>query len=82
MFDEAIQSHARQHSVEISRFILAQAYRRAAFCIEELILLNPMAYMYHLRYADIMYTIGTTEKGSNHETIRTARKCVYHVWPT
>ena len=48
------------------------------FRSEELILLNPMAYMYHVRYADIMYTMGTTDKGTNHETIRTSRKYYAH----
>ena len=35
-------------------YLGAQQFKRAAFCTEELILINPMSYLYHLRYADIM----------------------------
>ena len=33
--------------------------------MEELLLLNPMAYMYHIRYAEILYTMGSGERGGN-----------------
>lgn len=33
-------------------------YRQAAFCYEELIMLNPNNSNYHIRYADILYTLG------------------------
>ncbi|KNC47324.1 tetratricopeptide repeat protein 35 [Thecamonas trahens ATCC 50062] len=37
-------------------------YGRAAFCYEELILLEPYNYIHHLLYAEVMYTVGTPEK--------------------
>jgi len=46
--------------------------------MEELILINPMAYIYHLRYAEILLTIGGVEKGGNAEMVRTARKYFAH----
>lgn len=42
-------------------YIQEQAYTKAAFCMEELILTNPHNHLYHQRYAEIQYTIGTTE---------------------
>ena len=38
--------------------------------MEELLLLNPMAYMYHIRYAEILYTMGSGERGGNAELVR------------
>ena len=40
------------------------SYRRACFCMEELILINPMSYIYHIRYAEILLTMGGVEKGA------------------
>lgn len=51
-----------------------QMYKRAAFCVEELILINPMSYLYHLRYGEILYTVGAADKGGGTEQLRTARK--------
>lgn len=42
-------------------YIQEQEYTKAAFCVEELILSNPHNYVYYLKYAEIQYTIGTTE---------------------
>jgi ER membrane protein complex subunit 2 len=33
-------------------------FNNAIFCVEELILLNPFNYLYHLKLADILYTKG------------------------
>jgi ER membrane protein complex subunit 2 len=56
-----------------------QQFKRAAFCMEELVLINPMSYLFHLRYADIMYTIGSADKGGGgQEQLRTARKYYAH----
>jgi tetratricopeptide (TPR) repeat protein len=33
-------------------------YGRAAFCLEEVILLNPHCHFYHQKYAEIRYTMG------------------------
>lgn len=56
-----------------------QHFKRAAFCMEELILINPMSYLFHLRYADIMYSIGCADKGGGgSEQLRTARKYYAH----
>jgi len=30
-------------------YLLTQQYKRASFCIEELILINPMSYIYHVQ---------------------------------
>ena len=58
-------------------YLARQQARRAAFCIEELILVNPMAYMYHIRYAEILYTLGCGDKGTP-EQLRSARKYFAH----
>ncbi|XP_074593201.1 ER membrane protein complex subunit 2-like [Brevipalpus obovatus] len=44
-----------------SLYIQDQAYSRAAFCMEELILTNPHNHLFHQRYAEIQYTINTPE---------------------
>jgi len=36
-------------------------YSKAAFCLEELILSHPHNHLYHQRYAEIQYTIGTPD---------------------
>ncbi|KAK4768272.1 hypothetical protein SAY87_003413 [Trapa incisa] len=38
-----------------------QMYKQAAFCYEELILSQPTNPLYHLTYADVLYTIGGLE---------------------
>ena len=42
-------------------YIQEQDYLKAAFCMEELILSNPHNYVYYLKYAEIQYTINSTE---------------------
>lgn len=42
-------------------YIRQQDFLRAAFCVEELILCHPHNHLYHQRYAEIHFTIGTTE---------------------
>lgn len=42
-------------------YIQEQDYAKAAFCVEELILTSPHNHMYHERYAEIQYTINTSE---------------------
>ncbi|EEB17578.1 conserved hypothetical protein [Pediculus humanus corporis] len=39
-------------------YLLEQDYAKAAFCIEEVILINPHNHLYHQRFADIKYTQG------------------------
>ena len=58
-------------------YLNSQQYKRAAFCVEELILINPMAYIYHLRAGEIMYTLGMGPMGS-HDQLLTARKYFAH----
>ncbi|GAV81173.1 TPR_15 domain-containing protein [Cephalotus follicularis] len=45
-----------------------QMYKQAAFCYEELILSQPTVSLYHLSYADVLYTLGGLEN------IQTAKK--------
>ncbi|RZC81324.1 hypothetical protein C5167_043900 [Papaver somniferum] len=40
-------------------------YKQAAFCYEELILCQPTVPLYHLAYADVLYTIGGLENLQN-----------------
>ncbi|PAA93391.1 hypothetical protein BOX15_Mlig018160g1 [Macrostomum lignano] len=48
--------------LELSELYLNECdYKKAAFCMEELILSNPHHHLYHQRYAEIKYTEGTTE---------------------
>ena len=42
-------------------YISDQEYAKAAFCLEEVILLNPHNTLYHEKYAEILYTQGTQE---------------------
>jgi len=42
-------------------YIQEQEYVKAAFCMEELILSNPHNYVYYLKYAEIQYTINSSE---------------------
>ena len=39
-------------------YLSLSEYKSALFCIEEMILSNPTNYIFHLKYADILYTIG------------------------
>jgi len=40
-------------------YIAHQKFELAKFCIEELILLVPENYLYHLEYAEVLYTAGS-----------------------
>ncbi|KZV54414.1 ER membrane protein complex subunit 2-like [Dorcoceras hygrometricum] len=42
-------------------YVSLQMYKQAAFCYEELILAQPTVPLYHLAYADVLYTIGGLE---------------------
>ncbi|KAL0927579.1 hypothetical protein M5K25_001763 [Dendrobium thyrsiflorum] len=42
-------------------YISIQMYKQAAFCYEELILSQPTIPLYHLAYADVLYTMGGLE---------------------
>lgn len=42
-------------------YISLQMYKQAAFCYEELILAQPTVPLYHLAYADVLYTLGGLE---------------------
>ena len=59
-------------------FLSQQQYRKAAFCMEELILINPMNYVYHLRYAEVLFTMSGGERSHNAEQVRLARKYFAH----
>ncbi|KAJ8452477.1 hypothetical protein Cgig2_000066 [Carnegiea gigantea] len=49
-------------------YISLQMYKQAAFCYEELILAQPTFPLYHLAYADVLYTLGGLEN------LQTAKK--------
>ncbi|CAM6036942.1 unnamed protein product [Sphagnum compactum] len=49
-------------------YILLQMYKQAAFCFEELILSQPTNALYHLGYAELLYTMGGLDN------LRAARK--------
>lgn len=40
-----------------SLYLAENMYPQAAFCVEELLLLRPQNHLYHIRYADLMYTL-------------------------
>lgn len=42
-------------------YILELDYQRAIFCMEELLLSNPLSHVYHTRLAELHYTVGTFE---------------------
>uniref|UniRef100_A0A5B7A3K1 ER membrane protein complex subunit 2 n=1 Tax=Davidia involucrata TaxID=16924 RepID=A0A5B7A3K1_DAVIN len=49
-------------------YVSLQMFKQAAFCYEELILSQPMTPLYHLAYADVLYTLGGLEN------LQTAKK--------
>ncbi|XP_042515638.1 ER membrane protein complex subunit 2 [Macadamia integrifolia] len=49
-------------------YVFLQMYKQAAFCYEELILCQPTVPLYHLAYADVLYTLGGLEN------LQTAKK--------
>ena len=59
-------------------YLTNQQFKRAAFCVEELILINPMAYIYHLRAGEVTYTMGMAANGGSHDLLLTARKYFAH----
>lgn len=59
-------------------YLQCQQYKRAAFCVEELILVNPMCYIYHVRAGEITYTQGMSERGGSNELLLSARKYFAH----
>jgi len=59
-------------------YLIGQQYKRAAFCMEELILINPMNYIYHTRAGEISYTLGMAAQGGSHDQLLTARKYFAH----
>ncbi|XP_057798304.1 uncharacterized protein LOC131014365 [Salvia miltiorrhiza] len=42
-------------------YVSLQMYKQAAFCYEELLLSHPTIPLYHLSYADVLYTLGGVE---------------------
>jgi len=66
--------------VQLSDLYLSSGqYRKAAFCMEELLLLNPMAYMYHVRYGELLFTMASAERsGNGSATYGLARKYFAH----
>lgn len=42
-------------------YISQQDHKKAKFCMEELILVNPHNHLFHQRYAEILYTLGGNE---------------------
>ena len=55
-------------------YLSQQQYKRAAFCVEELVLINPMAYIYHIRAGEIMYTLGMAPSGSHDQQLRSIQE--------
>ncbi|PHU09966.1 hypothetical protein BC332_21826 [Capsicum chinense] len=49
-------------------YVSLQMYKQAVFCYEELILSQPTVPLYHLAYADVLYTLGGLEN------LQTAKK--------
>ncbi|KAK2637781.1 hypothetical protein Ddye_025576 [Dipteronia dyeriana] len=49
-------------------YVSLQMYKQAAFCYEEVILAQPTVPLYHLAYADVLYTLGGLEN------LQTAKK--------
>ncbi|KAI9103334.1 hypothetical protein DFS34DRAFT_364264 [Phlyctochytrium arcticum] len=44
-----------------AQYIATGMYAQAAFCMEEMMVLRPQCHLYQLRYADLLYTMGTFE---------------------
>lgn len=42
-------------------YILENDFAKAAFCMEELIMAQPHNHLYHQRYAELQFLIGTVE---------------------
>lgn len=53
--------------LELSDAYLSEMeYGKAAFCLEELLLMNPHNHCYHQRYADVKYTLGQYETAKSY----------------
>lgn len=48
-------------------YMLEQDYQKAIFCMEELLLSSPLSHVFHIRLAELYYTLGT------HESLEQAR---------
>ena len=59
-------------------YLTSAQYKRAAFCMEELILINPMSYIYHVRAGEVTYTMGMSSSAGSHDLLLTARKYFAH----
>ncbi|XP_058106204.1 uncharacterized protein LOC131249429 [Magnolia sinica] len=46
-------------------YVSLQMYKQAAFCYEELLLCQPTVPLYHLAYAEVLYTLGGLENLQN-----------------
>jgi tetratricopeptide (TPR) repeat protein len=57
-------------------YIAQQQHSSALFCYEELILTNPHNFHYHLKYAELLYTVGVGKPvgSSRADDFETARK--------
>lgn len=65
--------------LELSDLYLELAmYSQAAFCIEELLLQAPLQHIYHLKYAEIQYTVGNVGLALK-EFCRALELCPDHV---
>ncbi|KAG6418107.1 hypothetical protein SASPL_120306 [Salvia splendens] len=47
--------------VSLQMWVSLSLYKQAAFCYEELLLSHPTIPLYHLSYADVLYTLGGVE---------------------
>lgn len=64
VFCDYLQKFMNDHEawIQLSNlYIQEQEYAKAAFCLEELILTSPHNHLYHEKYAEIQYTIGTPD---------------------
>lgn len=65
--------------IELSNLYLNESLiEQAAHCLEELILIEPNNHIYHLKYAEIIYTIGNIEL-SLKEFCRVVELCPNHI---
>jgi len=61
---EYVEIHQTDQSAWLelaNAYIAAGEYKFASFCCEDLILLQPYNWLFHIKYAEVLYTIGGTE---------------------
>lgn len=73
-FTATFQADAEAWQELAELYLRADCHKAAAFCCEELILVNPQDYLTHLLYAEVLFTLGNGGSKPDNDSLRMARK--------